>query len=156
MTTAKFVKLGLLSGCLLLIYLPITFYYLYLDIPPTWLPYSYSRIHDPQVWSVILLLHTGDYPGLQYDGWVAITLGFLICCFFGLNKKARDMYRGFLVKCGCGKIWPSLREPSQHRRGSTSRSSWTSHFDLVSKAVHYFDGSRKASQVTTGGHRSEG
>lgn len=155
MTTAKFVKLGLLAGSLLLIYLPVTLYYLYLDIPPTFLPYSWSRIHDPEIWHAIILVHTSDYPTLQYDGWVGITVGFLICCFFGMNKKAVEMYRRWLVKCGCGKIWPSLLELNQARRGCNSRSSWTSHFDLVSKAVHYFEGSRKGSLATTGGQGSE-
>lgn len=75
--------------------------------------------------------------------------------FFGFTDDAIDTYRKWLVWFGFGLVWPSLKEPREVRlrrrgRGSGSRSgSWTSHFDLVSKAMKHVDGGRKQSQATT-------
>ena len=76
--------------------------------------------------------------------------------FFGFNDEAIDTYRGWLVKLGFAKIWPSLREPRlppglRERSGSSSSgSTFSSHFDLVGKAMKHFDTeSRKDSGGTT-------
>ena len=66
-----------------------------------------------------------------------------------MNNEAVDIYCALLVKCGFGKLWPSLTQPRQQppRRGSAeSTASWHSRFDVVGKAMHYFEnGSRKGS-----------
>jgi len=76
--------------------------------------------------------------------------------FFGFNDDAVDTYRDALVKCGAGRIWPGLKLGREERRASESlvntlgwRSSFKSQFDLVGKAMKYFDaGSRKDSHAT--------
>lgn len=60
------------------------------------------------------------------------------------------------MKCGAGRVWPSLKLSREERRASEtlvntlgSRSSFKSQFDLVGKAMKYFDaGSRKESHAT--------
>ncbi|TAQ90611.1 hypothetical protein B7494_g1076 [Chlorociboria aeruginascens] len=149
----RFLKLFMLSLLLLLIFLPVTLYYLYLNLPPYWPAYNFSAIHDPNFWPLIIFSKIADLPALQYDGWLPIVLAFLIFFFFGLNREAVQMYKTWLVKLGFGNCFPSLlviEEEGIHRHNATnSRGSWTSNFDLVSKAMHYFNGSRKNSLATT-------
>jgi hypothetical protein len=86
---------------------------------------------------------------MQYNGCPTVALSIMIFSYFGFNNDAIDKYRRWLVKCGLGQIWPSLKEPrfQRRRQGSTAGSNLSGHFDLVSKAMHYFTPSRKSSNV---------
>jgi pheromone a factor receptor len=157
----RFLKLFIMSTSFLVIYLPVTIAFFYLNLPLPLIPYSWSRVHDPKSWNPVIYLTTASYGGggsLQYYGWSPIAMGFFVFFYYGLNNEAIDMYRNFVGSLGFARIWPSLLQPREiHRRGSTSSTSWNSHFDLVSKAMHYFDGGRKHSQATStiDGTRSE-
>lgn len=154
----RFLKLFIMSISFLILYLPVTLAYFYLNLPIPLVPYSWSRVHAPESWKPIIYLTTLQKPRLQYYGWTPIAMGFFVFLYYGMNNEAIDMYRKFIGKLGFARIWPSLLQPREiQRRASTSRTSWTSHFDLVSKAVHYFDSARKQSQATstTDGTRSE-
>ncbi|RFU24072.1 hypothetical protein B7463_g12266, partial [Scytalidium lignicola] len=145
LSATRFLKLFMLSLSLLIIYLPVMFYFLYVNMKGSspWIPYSFSRIHDPATWEPIIFLSLEDAPDLQWDGWLPISMGFLIVFFYGIGDEAIEIYRDFLVKLGFGKIWPSLKQPRQRRRGPTS--GWTHRFNLVHRAMKYFDKSRQGS-----------
>jgi pheromone a factor receptor len=147
----KFIKMIMIAFSLLIIYLPVQAVFFVKMVPSGIIPYSWSGIHDPASWNPVLFFHTSDLPGYQYYGWASIAWNTTIFLFFGFNDEALDIYRGWMVKCGLGKIWPSLNEPRQARRpGSPSRTSLSSHLDLVGKAMHYFDSNtRKESDATT-------
>ncbi|KAM3074780.1 a-factor receptor [Clarireedia jacksonii] len=161
----RFLKLFLMSLTLLLIYFPILIYYFYLNISYPFHAYSFSTIHDPLYWSVIVFWQTADAPeGMQYDAWCWVAMGFLVCCFWGWNEEAGELWRGWAVKLGLGKCWPRLKLSAKERRegdGSRSRSgragkgsggSWVDSLDVVGRTLNYFESrevARKASFATT-------
>jgi len=145
----RFMKLFIMALCLCFVYLPVNMYWFYNNLPVPPEPYSWSEVHNPTTWSTILFVTTDLSPDPQYYNWPAIGMGYFVILFYGLNNEAIDIYKGWLIKCGLGKIFPSLLKPREvSRRGSTSRFSWSSNFDVVGKAVHFFDGHRKSSQDT--------
>ncbi|PVH82248.1 fungal pheromone STE3G-protein-coupled receptor, partial [Cadophora sp. DSE1049] len=105
----KFIKLVLISVLLIVIYLPIQTLFVFYAIPSKFVPYSWSRVHNPATWPLILFLHTGMQPSLQWAGWAGVASSAFMFAFFGFNDDAVDTYRAALVKCGAGKIWPSLK-----------------------------------------------
>lgn len=78
--------------------------------------------------------------------------------FFGFNDDAVDTYRGILVRCGAGRVWPRLKMSREQRRASEtmvnntmdSRGSFKSQFDIVGKAMKYFDAGAKKDSHATG------
>lgn len=141
-------KLFIVALSFLVIYLPVSMAFFYLNLPLPLKDYSWSRVHDLSTWSPILYYTLAQAPGLQYYGWSPVLMGFFVFLYYGMNNEAIDMYRKFVGSLGAKKIWPGLMQPREIQRRSTSHSSWTGHFDLVGKALHYFDGGRKTSQTT--------
>ncbi|TVY34542.1 Pheromone a factor receptor [Lachnellula subtilissima] len=155
MSTRYFVKLSIIACSLLVVWIPCEGYWLYRALPIPFHSYDWKSLHDPVSWNPILFLHISVTPFIQYNGWPSVALSVMIFSYFGFNDDAIDKYRKWLVKCGLGKIWPSLKESmaQRSRRGSTSCIS--NHFDLVSKAMHYFTSSRKSSGVPSSTGLSE-
>ncbi len=152
----KFLKLVFISSSLIVVYLPVQISFLFRSFPAEWVPYSWDDVHSAQNWNPIIYYRTSDLPLLQYNGWTSISMSATMFLYFGFGDDAIDTYRGWLVKLGFAKIWPSLRESrvSRHlrqRSGSGSTfSSISNHLDLVGKALKHFDsGSRKDSERTT-------
>lgn len=138
----------MLSVALLIIFLPVTFYYLYFNIKSSfpWIPYSYSRIHNPATWNPIVFLSLAEAPDFQWDGWVPISMGFLVVFFYGIGDEAIEIYRELLVKLGLGRLWPSLKRPRSRRR--RSEGTWMQHFNLVHRALKYFEKHRAGGDGT--------
>jgi pheromone a factor receptor len=150
LSARRFLKLFFLSGSILAVYLPVTLYFFYLNLDFQYVPYSWSRVHDPTVWYQIIFLTTDLSPRTQYTGWVGVGMACVLIFLYGFGSGGKEIYKRWLVSCGLGKIFPSLlesRELPMHRRGSSSRSNQASRFDLVSKAIHYYDGVRKGSHA---------
>ncbi|CAG8955967.1 hypothetical protein HYFRA_00008821 [Hymenoscyphus fraxineus] len=151
MNSRYFVKVTMIAIVLLLLWIPCQFYYLKLQIPPFIHAYSWSAIHDPEVWNPIAYYPTALNTQLQYNGWSDVAVSFVFFCFFGFNNDAIDTYREWMVKLGFAKCFPSLTEPRHPptRHGSSvSGSSLGERLDIVGKAMRFFDGSRKGSQAT--------
>ncbi|KAL5326467.1 hypothetical protein ACEPPN_004152 [Leptodophora sp. 'Broadleaf-Isolate-01'] len=154
----KFIKLVLISLLLIIIYLPVQTVFVFYAIPHTLVPYSWSRIHNPATWSPILFIHTGTQPSLQWTGWAGVAMSAMMFAFFGFNDDAVDTYRGILVRCGAGRVWPRLKMSREQRRASEtmvnntmdSRGSFKSQFDIVGKAMKYFDAGAKKDSHATG------
>ena len=155
MPARKLMKLILISLILLIIYLPVQLLFIIRNWPSSLEGYSWTANHNPAVWNPILFYHTSQFPELQYTGWTPVGASAVMFTFFGFTDHAIDMYRGWLVKLGFAKFWPSLLEPRrQALRGSSTWSTvsrFSSKLDLIAKAVNYFEGgaSRKSSQTTT-------
>lgn len=152
LSARRFVKLFFLSGCILVVYLPVTLYYFYLNVYFPYIPYSWSRVHDPEVWNQIVFIATNLAPRVQYNGWVGIVMACFLVFLYSFGSEGKEIYKGWLVGCGLGKIFPSLLKPGElpmHRRGSSSRVSRTSRFDAVTMAIHYFDGIKNGVQGTS-------
>ncbi|KUJ12931.1 STE3-domain-containing protein [Mollisia scopiformis] len=153
----KYLKLVIITMSLIVIYVPVQFVFFFQVLPRKLEPYSWSRIHDPATWHLIEYQHTGDAPLIQYQGWAGIVTSFLIWAYFGFNDTAVDTYRSWLVQLGLGRIWPSLKLSRETRMmmrrsqgSSIARGSIDSHFDLVGKAMKYFDTDiRQESGATT-------
>ncbi|EHK96223.1 putative Pheromone a factor receptor [Glarea lozoyensis 74030] len=158
MTSKYYVKLTIIALSIVIVWVPVQIFYTYLNIPREFHSYNYAEIHRPEDWNPIVYLPLSLDGQVQYNGWAAIAVAFLIFVYFGFNDEAVDTYRSWLVKLGMAKFWPSLKEPRlpQHsRRGSNSTGqSFTGRFDLVSKAMKYFDGGLKGSQDSTSNNGS--
>lgn len=146
----KFLKLFAMTSVVLIIYLPVICYFFYTNIPNPFVAYSWNRIHNPVVWNYVIYFHTADYPDVQYWPWVPIGLAFILFFWYGLTYEAIECYRRFLVICGLGKFWPTLREPYQRKRNTrasmSTRQSWVAKFDMLEKAAKYLDGDKQKSQ----------
>jgi pheromone a factor receptor len=154
LSAQRFLKLFFMASSFLLIYLPVTLYFFYLNLPIPFTPYSWSRLHAPESWDPIVFYTTATFPRTQYNGWVGVAMGFLCFIFYGMNNEAIDIYKSWSIKLGFATLFPRLLQPREiERRGSsssgTAKASWTHHFDLVSKTLHYLDGSRKSSQTSS-------
>lgn len=66
---------------------------------------------DGHPWSAIVLLPIAalDFPTLN-DRYIAVLTAIPVFGFFGMSKDAINMYRGYLVALGLGRLWPVLRE----------------------------------------------
>ncbi len=135
-----------MSITLLLLYTPVSIYFFYVNLNIEWLPYSWSAIHDPSTWSIIIYLP--ELGVRTFDAWVSIAMAVFVFAYFGMGGDALDTYRKWMVKFGLGRCFPSLNQP-RRRKVSTSERSWTSQLSLISRAKQYFDGSRKNSNATT-------
>ncbi|KAG9239748.1 putative pheromone a factor receptor [Amylocarpus encephaloides] len=155
MSSKYFIKLSIIGITSILIWGPIQMFYASLNWPRPLHPYNFAAIHQPEKWNQIIFLPTSLNGQLQYNGWAGIAMSFMIYAYFGFNSEAINTYRGWLVKCGLGKIWPSLKEPrisvQRSRDGSqdSRRTSLSEKLDLVGKAMRFFDGGRKDSLATT-------
>ena len=151
-TARRFIKLFILCILFLVINLPFNLAFCYFNIK-NFLPlqtYSWSRVHDPKVWYLVIYFTAKDYPIQQYYGWSPIILGLCIFFFYGLNNEAVDRYRSILLNFGLGRIWPSLTQPREsQRRNSTTSANWLIKLDIVGKLVRYYDNVRKHSHVST-------
>jgi pheromone a factor receptor len=146
----RFVKLFFLSASILVVYLPITLYFLYINVDYPYTTYSWSRVHNPATWDPILFVTTATVPRVQYWGWIGIVMAGIVVFLYGMSREAAEIYKGWLIKCGLSKIFPGLLRPREfptNRRGSSSRGSWIARFDLVTRVMHYCDGVRKGSQA---------
>lgn len=136
----RFMKLFVFSVILLLVYTPVTIYFLFIDVNIEWLPYSWSAIHPPD-WNNITYL-----PSLgpkTFDRWIPIFTAFLVFIFFGMGGDAMDLYRKALLKLGLGRIFPSLKSPRQP--SNSDDNTWASRWSIVSRARSYLH-SRKTFQ----------
>jgi hypothetical protein len=111
-----------------------------------WLPYSWSIIHDPSTWWIIIYLP--ELGVRTFDCWVSIAMAVFVFAYFGMGGDAVQTYRKWMVKVGFRSLFPSLKQPRRQHASSGERS-WTSQFSIVSRANNYFDASRKGSNATT-------
>jgi len=160
MSKRQYIRLFLLASSLIVVVLPVEMVYTTFMIEPEYFPYSFTTIHNPEIWPLTVQLPTSASPRTQYTPWVSICLSFLVFFFFGFTNVAIDHYRKLLVIFGFGSIWPTLKETreernTRHRENSTPdgfhrSSGWRGTLDLVSYVQKHFEGGdRKGSQVIT-------
>lgn len=150
LSARRFLKLFFLSGCILVVYLPVTLYFFYLDVDYPYSAYSWSRVHDPAVWYQVPYLTTDMSPQTQYTGWVGVVMACFLIIVYGLGTESKEIYKSWLVGWGLGRIFPQLlkaRELPIHGLDSSLTSNRASRFDIVTRAMQYYDVVRKGSQV---------
>lgn len=129
---SRFLRLFLMSLTLIVFFLPLQFYVLYRNASFPQHPYSWTGVHGPS-WAQIIEVPT--HGSVIFDRWIRIALGFTIFTFFGLGKDATAMYRGWLLKLGFGRIFPSLNGRRQLPSASGNSSTFgSSRASLVSRA----------------------
>ena len=78
-------------------------------------PYDFGAVRrgelDGYPWSAVILMPSQaiDFPTLN-DRYIAVLTAIPVFGFFGLSKDAINVYRGYLVALGLGRLWPVLRE----------------------------------------------
>lgn len=130
-TTSRFLRLLLLSCTLIFIYGPINVYIFYLNISVPRLPYSWSEIHDPDVWNIIYRFPAN--PASEFDRYAPIVGAFLVFFFFGIGTDAMSLYRGVTRSIGIEKYIPKMSKLSFSWRGS--RSGGTSGYSNTSSST---------------------
>lgn len=121
MTKSRFLRLFILSMILIVVVLPTETYALYRNSVVPLVPYSWDEVHGPD-WNTFEFYPSGGT--VVFDRWVQIALGFAIFPFFGLGQDAKKMYRSWLLKTGCGRIFPCLyNHPSMKHSQSSLTSS---------------------------------
>ncbi|KAI5207005.1 fungal pheromone STE3G-protein-coupled receptor [Aureobasidium subglaciale] len=113
-TRSRFLRLFLIAAILILGITPVQIYIIATQYPRETYPFSFSALHDPKTWNVIV----GMPSAVIYDRWINLGCGFLIFFFFGLGKDAKGMYREWLLKMGLGKWFSVLMVDNE---GSSQR-----------------------------------
>ena len=106
---SRFLRLFFMCLVLTTLGVPVQFFVLYKNCMYPMIPYSWSRIHGPAWWDIILIPTNGS---VTFDRWIQLAVGLTIFVFFGLGHDAMKMYRRCLVKLGFGKVFPSLLAPT--------------------------------------------
>ncbi len=135
-------RLFMISFVLLLIYLPLQFYTLKVNLSFPHHAYSWTELHGPS-WNQILKVPTGGQ--VVFDRWIRVASGYVLFAFFGVGRDAMDMYRKWLVACGLARLLPFLTERRRPKR-SQDTSSHGTFGTLGSRAKLAF---RKGSKVST-------
>lgn len=131
-TRSRFLRLFILSVLLVVVFVPVQIYVMYTNRPQTNWGYSWSRNHEPAVWSHNWLFPSGGE--LLVDTWLHLTLGALVFIFLGVGRDAKAMYRSWLLALGFDRLFSGLRH-SRRSRQSTSRFSFGSRVKLFSKVT---------------------
>ena len=105
-TKSRFLRLFRISIVLILVVFPAEVYVLYKNSAVPMGPYSWSDVHGPTWWNIILVPSGGT---VLFDRWMQIGAGLVLFIFFGLGQDAKAMYRRWLVKIGLGRLFPCLR-----------------------------------------------
>ncbi|XXH04974.1 ssDNA-binding protein, mitochondrial [Hypoxylon texense] len=110
-------RLYYLSLTILVVYLPVSLFYLALTIrgaaSAAFKPYDYSRIHhgdNPYPWDAILFVPSWllGSPVINQP-WIPISTNVFIIGFFGSTTHGLEMYRKWAVALGLARLWPRLR-----------------------------------------------
>jgi len=119
LTKSRFLRLFFMSLALTVLGLPIQFYALYQNTIFPLVPYSWSRVHGPGWWDIILIPTNG---GVTLDRWIQLAVGFTVFVFFGLGHDMKKMYRSWLLAVGFGRIFPSMGRSTQQTGGQRPHS----------------------------------
>ena len=120
-TKARFLRLFLISIVLIMVVFPAEVYVLYVNSVVPMRPYSWSDVHGPTWWDIVLVPSGG---AILFDRWMQIGAGLALFIFFGLGQDAKAMYRRWLLKIGLGRCFPCLwsRAAIQQQGSSTTTS----------------------------------
>ena len=106
LTKSRFIRLFLAALFLIVLCIPVQVYVFYNNANYPLVPYSWSEIHGPTWWNIILI---PTYGSVSFDRWIQIGLGIVVFACFGVGQDAIAMYRKWLLQAGMGKIFPRLR-----------------------------------------------
>ncbi|KAI5364773.1 hypothetical protein Slin15195_G043110 [Septoria linicola] len=140
-TRSRFMRLYALCVIYTVGYVPLHVYlFIWTLNTASFVPFSWNNIHHPTDydWNTAVLLPSA----VVLDRWMCLASGFVTFLLLGFGKDAMRMYREGLLACGCGRIWPSLKD-------NTPKASMTATISSVgSKARLYFSKNRKDSMTT--------
>lgn len=120
---SRFVRLFALATTLVIVFAPVAMYTFVQNASFHHSRYSWARIHGPGWSDKVILVPT--YGAVSFDRWVQIGSGFVLFLFQGFGRDASAMYRGWLLRLGLARVFPSLQDPRITRdtgRRSSGRS----------------------------------
>ncbi len=124
-TKARFLRLFWISIVLIMVVFPAEVYVLYENSVVPMGSYSWSNVHGPNWWDIILVPSGG---AVLFDRWMQIGAGLALFIFFGLGQDAKAMYRRWLVKIGLGRCFPCLRSRAAIQQQDCSTTTSQSRF----------------------------
>ncbi|KAK9456357.1 pheromone A receptor-domain-containing protein [Dipodascopsis uninucleata] len=101
MTVSRFARLLFFCLIVILVSLPLSCYVFILNVKTGYQSYSWSRVHAPGNWNTISIVYL-DEP--LPNTWFYVLVSVLLFVAFGLGTDALMMYRGWLIKLGCGRL----------------------------------------------------
>lgn len=142
---SRFLRLFLMALMLLLIFLPVQFYILAVNLSYPHRPYSWSAVHSPD-WSSIIMIPTGGQ--VAFDRWIRVSSGFLVFLFFGTGTEAMSMYRKWLLRLGFGHCFPRLAHP-RRTSGARKHGIFSSRFGFFTDRAKTFFSKGSTTTTTT-------
>ena len=124
-TKARFLRLFRISIVLIMAVFPAEIYVLYENSVVPMEPYTWSEIHGPTWWDIVLVPSGGT---VLFDRWMQIGAGLALFLFFGLGQDAKAMYRRWLVNIGLERCFPCLHSRAANQQQSFSTTSSRSRF----------------------------
>ena len=116
LTKSRFLKPLAISLICTLGIIPTSFYILVVNSQHGLHPYSWDRVHNLKRWHAVAVDGQGS---VLFDRWIRLAAGVLIFILFGLGRDAKAMYKGWLIKIGLAKIFPSLKQQSTRNSNSS-------------------------------------
>lgn len=139
MNTTRFLRLFILSLLLLLTYLPIQIYLFYINVNIAWVPFRWSRVHNPATWNTVIYLPAqGPYT---FDRYIRGAMALFVFAFFGMGSEATNLYRATAAKLGFARCFPGLlreRRPSADS-AADEEVGWLGKLSLVRLGKRYFE-----------------
>ncbi|KAF2488711.1 STE3-domain-containing protein [Lophium mytilinum] len=147
-TNSRFLRLFAVAFIICIGTLPLVFYILYDNASALRFendPYDWDTVHE----------HTGDMmlyvPSegkVRYEVWIRIANGFLIFLLLGTGAEAYQLYKGWMVKLGLGKVVQALESSTVSMK--TSWFSVSEKTKTVFKSKGSLASSSQATTVTDG------
>lgn len=122
-TKSRFLRLFVMCGVLILVLMPVQFYVFIKNIEFGVRHFDYAETHGP-LWGYIEIIPS--FGVVLFNRWINVAAGFLVFVFFGIGDDAIRMYKGWLVRAGLDKIWPSLARGSGWTGWSFAMGTWGS------------------------------
>jgi pheromone a factor receptor len=150
-TKSRFVRLFVICLIVIAVCLPYTAWLVADVLKVINGPYSWSRVHNPEIFHRIIKVPM--FGHVAPDKWGQVATGYVVIFVFGTGSDAHNTYKKMLLALGLGRFFPSLyimRESGASMPSSfINARTWT--FSISSKAKGMF-GSRTDSVADTLGN----
>lgn len=120
-TKSRFMRLFVISGIVIIVLVPYSFWVLWLFASQLSEDFSWSIVHGPGWNTVIKMKSMGQ---VRMDKWGQVAAGYVAFAVFGTGTDAYNTYKRMLCSVGLGKIFPSLYKESRRGSSTSSRPSW--------------------------------
>ncbi|KAF2811356.1 STE3-domain-containing protein [Mytilinidion resinicola] len=143
-TSSRFLRLFAVTFIICIGTLPLLFYILYDNASVLRTQneaYDWGRVHEHTGDTVLYVPSNGK---VRYEVWIRIANGYLIFLLLGTGAEAYQLYKGWLVKLGLGKVVQALESST-----ASVKTSWLSVSEKTKTAFKSKVSHASSSEATT-------